>query len=197
MSSVFVTTTCSSVTGGNPSSTRVTQRPSSIASWQRSVTRYVREEANGDPTVLRGVTLADARPGFAVIGHHDVRQSNDANGLLLGHERAAGRMWLVYLVGLVQQQRVMDVKLAAMSVDGAAYTWKRGKGSKPALAAYRAHGANQARHRYPQRKAPPPRYTGFPKPDDVFKLTNANGKYVATHKPSGARWELVLSTRSH
>jgi hypothetical protein len=165
----------------------------SIPSWQQSLTQYVRGDAHGDPTALRDVTLADGRPGFSVIGHHDVSESTDANGVLLGHEQAGGRMWFVYLVGLVEKQKVKDIQLAAFSVERGKFTWKHGKGSKQSLDAYRAQGLKLARERFPDRKDPPSQYTNFPKPDDVFKMTKSDGgSVVATHEASGAHWELML-----
>lgn len=166
-----------------------------FSSWQGSLSKYVRETGNGDPTVLRTMTLPDNRPGFSVIGHHDTTESTDVNGLLLGHEQVGGRMWFVYLVGLVEKERLKDIRLAAVSMENEKAIWKRGKGSKPSFNAYRADGIKQAKERFPERKTPPPRYTDFPRPDDVFKLMNANGKLVATHEPSGARWELAITSQ--
>ncbi|HEV2295060.1 MAG TPA: hypothetical protein VGR35_14490 [Tepidisphaeraceae bacterium] len=163
-----------------------------LSSWQRSISSYVRETGDGDPLVLRDMTLPENRPGFSVIGHHDTTASTDVNGLLLGHEQVGNRMWFVYLVGVVEKERVTDIRLAAVSMENGKTTWKRGKESEQALNMYRRYGLKQAKERFPNRKTPPPRYTGFPRPDDVFELTKANEKLVATHKASGARWELSL-----
>lgn len=166
-----------------------------LSSWQGSVSSYVRETGDGDPTVLRTVTLPGDRPGFSVIGHHDTTSSTDVNGVLLGHEQVGGQMWFVYLVGLVEKERVDDIRLAAVSMENGKTTWKRGKASKQSFRAYRDYGLKQAKERFPDRKTPPPRYTGFPRPDDVFKLEKENGKLVATHEVSGARWELALARK--
>lgn len=168
----------------------------SLSSWQDSLTTYVREKGYGDPTVLRDITLADNRSGFSVIGHHDTRESTDVNGLLLGHEQIGGRMWFVYLVGLVEKERVTDIRLAAVSMEGGKSIWKRGGESGQALRVYRNYGMKQASERFPDRKWAPPRYTGFPRPDDVFRLNNTNGKLVATHEASGARWQLTLTNQN-
>ncbi len=173
-----------------------TSQPS-MSSWQKSVTKYVGAQGNGDPMVLRDMTVpADGRPGFAVIGHHDTRESVDVNGVLLGHEKVGARSWFVYLVGQVEKERVADIRLAAMSMQNGKTTWKRGKELKQSFNAYRAYGDRQAKGRFPDRKRLPPKYTGFPRTDDVFKLTNANGKLVATHEASGARWEVVVPTQN-
>jgi hypothetical protein len=164
-----------------------------ISSWQKSLTKYVHDQGRGDPTVLRDMTLPDDGPGFAVIGRHDTRESVDVNGVLLGLERIGDRTWFVYLVGLVNQERVADIRLAAVSWEGGKAMWKRGKGSKQSLDAYRSYGEKQAKERFPDRKKAPPRYRGFPRPDDAFKLSHADGKLVATHEASEARWELVLA----
>jgi hypothetical protein len=63
------------------------------------------------------------------------------------------------------------------------------------LDAYRAFGEKQAKERFPDRKSLPPRYAGFPRPDDVFELKTENGKLVAVHEESGSQWELVLPTQ--
>jgi hypothetical protein len=166
----------------------------SMSSWQKDVSHYVADQGRGDPLVLRDMTIpGDGRPGFSVIGHHDTMQSVDLNGVLLGHERIDGRAWFVYLVGQVEKERVTDIRLAALSMRGGKSTWKRGKGSNQSLNTYRAFGEKQAKERFPDRKSLPPRYGGFPRPDDVFKLTNENGKLTATHEASGAWWELTLT----
>jgi len=166
----------------------------SMSSWQKDVSHYVADQGKGDPMVLRDMTVPeDGRPGFSVIGHHDTRESVDVNGVLLGHEKVGDRTWFVYLVGQVEKERVTDICLAALSMRGGKSTWKRGKGSKQSFDAYRAFGEKQAKERFPDRKSLPPRYAGFPRPDDVFKLTNENGKLMATHEATGARWELALT----
>jgi len=165
-----------------------------MSSWQKNVSHYVADQGNGDPMVLRDMTVPeDGRPGFSVIGHHDTRESVDVNGVLLGHEMVGDRTWFVYLVGQVEKERVTDICLAALSMRGGKSTWKRGKRSKQSFDAYRAFGEKQAKERFPDRKSLPPRYAGFPRPDDVFKLTNENGKLTATHEASGAWWELTLT----
>lgn len=168
-----------------------------LSSWQGSVSKYVRDTGGGDPSVLRDMTLADNRPGFSVIGHHDTTRSNDVNGLLLGHEQIDGELWFVYLVGLVEKERVKDIRLAAVSMENGKAVWKRGKESERSFNAYRDYGMKQAKDRFPARKTPPPRYTDFPRPDDVFKLSNVNGNLVATHEASGARWGLTMLSERH
>jgi hypothetical protein len=167
----------------------------SIPAWQQSVSAYVREKGGGDPAFLSSASLpVDGRPGFAVIGHHVVEKSTDANGLLIGNEALAGRVWLVYIVGLVKHQEVVDIRLAAMTTDGGKMLWKTGKANKQSLAAYRDYGAKQAHDRFPERKTPPPRYTEFPRRDDIFQLTkaDADNTFVATHVGTGAQWDVIV-----
>src|SRR4029450_11897469 len=65
----------------------------SIHAWQQSVNHYVQTKGGGDPTILRDMKLpVDGRPGYAVIGHHDVEESTDAKALLLGNEQLGGRV---------------------------------------------------------------------------------------------------------
>src|SRR5688500_11569470 len=119
-----------------------------MSSWQKSVKKYVHDQGKGDPMVLRDMTVPeDGRPGFSVIGHHDTRESVDVNGVLLGHEKVGNRTWFVYLVGQVEKERVTDIRLAAVSMQGGKSTWKRGKGSKASLDAYRAFGEKPAQER--------------------------------------------------
>jgi hypothetical protein len=169
----------------------------SISSWQKSVTDYVNEKGAGDPVVLRDVTLPDARPGFSVIGHHDAPTSTDVNGVLLGYDQIGERVWFIYLVGIVDKQRVTDIRLDALSMDRGKTVWKRGPASKQSLEAYRQYGIKQARDRFPDRKTPPPKYLGFPRADDVFSVSKGSGGRIeATHNGSGAKWELTLPEKS-
>src|SRR5687768_15757393 len=52
------------VSAGCTSGRRVT-----ILDWQNSVIKYVKDEGDGRPSVLRDVTIRGGRRGFAVLGH--------------------------------------------------------------------------------------------------------------------------------
>jgi hypothetical protein len=169
-----------------------------IPAWQKAVNTYVANTGRGDPNVLRDVTLPGTdRRGFAIIGHHDPDRSTDANGVLLAHRDAAGRPWFVYLVGLVKEEKFKEIRLAAMSDTGSKPVWRVGQRNKDAERAYRDYNLAQFRERFPDRKQPPAEYLGFPRAADTFDLTDdGNGLLTATHKPSGARWELDLSSQN-
>jgi len=170
----------------------------SMSSWQKDVSHYVADQGKGDPMALRDMTLPeDGRPGFAVIGHHDTRESVDVNGVLLGHEKVAARTWFVYLVGLVKEEKLKEIRLAAMSDTGSMPVWRVGQRNKDAERAYRDYNLAQFRERFPDRKQPPAEYLGFPRAADTFDLTDdGNGLLIATHKPSGARWDVDLSSQT-
>src|SRR3954452_20375590 len=82
----------------------------SLSSWQHNVESYVAEK--GDPTTLRDVTIDGQRHGFAVIGQAEAEKSTDAVGVLIAQQQIAGRPWFIYLVGLVHQQKVNEIRLA-------------------------------------------------------------------------------------
>ena len=78
--SLILMTICGGCSGGG-----------SISSWQKSVEGYVSERGKGDPLVLRDVTLPDGRRGFATIGAPVPAESNDINGVLVGHRAIDGQ----------------------------------------------------------------------------------------------------------
>jgi hypothetical protein len=167
-------------------------RQASVAAWQKNVEQYVRVQGKGDPAVLRDLTLSDSRRGFAMVGSDVPSESTDANGLLIGFREIDGRGYFIYLVGVVERQRVKEIHLAALTTDGGKMEWKTGPNSSAALDAYCAYNDKLWRGRFPDRKSAPPQYTGFPTPDDHFNMV-INGNHVtATHPPSGATWELTL-----
>ena len=170
-------------------------RQASVAAWQKNVEHYVRVQGKGDPAVLRDLTLSDSsRRGFAMVGSDQPAESADANGLLIGFHEVDGRGYFIYLVGVVERQRVKEIRLAALTTDAGKMAWKTGPNSSAALEAYRAYNEKLARQRFPDRKTPPPPYLGFPTPDDHFHMAVTGNRVTATHPPSGAKWELTLPT---
>lgn len=165
----------------------------SIPVWQRDVQSYVERVGDGNPLVLRDVTLRGDRPGFAVFSSERPENSTDANGLLLGHQMIDGRPHFLYLVGLVKRERTRDIRLAALSVHEGDYRWHLSERDSQAVEKYREFNLRQFRQRFPQRRRPPPEYTTFPRDSDRFFLAVEGNRVTAVHEPSGARWELVLS----
>ena len=167
-------------------------RQASVSAWQKNVEQYVRVQGKGDPAVLRDLTLSDSRRGFAMVGSDQPGESTDANGLLIGFREIDGRGYFIYLVGVVERQRVKEIRLAALTTDGGKMEWKTGPNSTAALEAYRAYNEKVWRGRFPDRSTAPPQYTGFPTPDDHFHMSIQGQRVTATHPPSGATWELTL-----
>jgi hypothetical protein len=165
-----------------------------IDSWKSGVDKYVALHGD-DPNALRDVTLSGDRHGFGVIGQNDPRQSTDAKALLLAHQEIAGRPWFIYLVGLVKQQKVQDIRLAARSQQpGRPAVWAMSKADPKALKLYRDYNQGLWRRSQPDKHAKEPSsYTDFPQDADVFDV-QVNGTIVqATHPPSGARWQVDVA----
>ena len=168
-------------------------RQVSIPAWQKNVEQYVKQQGRGDPAVLRDVTLADSRRGFAMIGADHPAESSDANGVLVGVRDVQGRPWFIYLVGLVKSQQVREIRAAALAADSAGkMTWKLGPGDTAALQAYRGYNDSLWKQRFPTRGSAPPEYLGFPRAEDNFQLKVSGDQITITHVASGARWELNL-----
>jgi hypothetical protein len=166
----------------------------SIDSWKTEVDRYVTLHG-GDPNALRDVTLADQRRGFGVIGQNDPRKSTDARALLLAHDQIAQKPWFIYLVGLVDKQKVKDIRLAARSQQpGQTPIWVMSKPDKKALKLYRDYNAGLWRRSQPDpHKKEPSSYTTFPRDADQFDVKIDGTRVTAIHPPSGAQWHVDVS----
>jgi hypothetical protein len=166
----------------------------SLSRWRDAVESYVKDEGGGDPSVLKEVTIdrSSTTRGFALLGGDRATESTDARGLLLAHRPINGQLWFVYLVGLVQNQKTTDIRLAAMHAEGGKYTWRTSKEDESALKRYNQYTEHLAAERLGKRDAAPPVYTTFPRPEDAFDL-NVDGSVIsATHRGSGARWQVAL-----
>jgi hypothetical protein len=162
-----------------------------IPQWQQQVERFVRDDGRGDPNVLRNMTIEGGRPGFAIIGADDPHASTDAKGLLLAHKRVNERPWFIYLVGLVKNQEVNQLQLAALSVRNGQYRWVLGRSDNQALKAYRTHNEQIGRQRTGQSK-PPGSFRTFPQEGDAFDVTVQGTRVTAVHRESGAQWSANL-----
>ncbi len=169
-------------------------RQASVAAWQKNVEQYVRVQGKGDPAVLRDMTLTDSRRGFSMIGGDQPAEASEANGVLLGFREVEGRGYFIYLVGVVEKQKVNEIRLAALTTDGGKMEWKIGPNDTGALSTYRAYNRTFWKQRFPQRASPPPQYLGFPTPDDHFSMSVSGNRVTVTHPPSKATWELTLPT---
>jgi hypothetical protein len=164
----------------------------SIPAWQEHVEKYVHDFGKDDPASLREVSLPDGRKGFAVNGSPLPQEAQDVVGLMLAFRPIEGRPSFVYLVGVVDKERVTDIRLALLSIDsGAKFHWSVSPPNASALATYQrfrgAAGADNEK-RHPE---------NFPAPQDVFTLTSAEGgRVTAVHAPSGASWTVAVGARA-
>ena len=165
----------------------------SIDSWRRDVETYVRDKGGGDPTVLRTLDATPAHAGFKVISAPRPSDSTDVVGVLVGNARVADRPWVVFLVGLVDEMKVKDIRAAALSVRNNQYVWRTGREDDAAVEAYVDHNKGLARRRFPGRRREPPEYLGFPREEDRFELSTDGDSIGITHPPSGARWHVSVN----
>jgi hypothetical protein len=170
-----------------------TSKHVTLPQWQKSVETYITKEGAGDPNILRDVTWHDTQHGFVVLGAPRADEGTDARGALLGHRMADGKGWYVFLVGIVKQNQVQDIRLAALSVNAGKYRWLISPKDDTAFQAYRQYNDRLWRERFPGRAKPPPEYATFPREEDDFELTVESNAFVAVHKASGARWTLPLA----
>lgn len=168
-------------------------RSVNLNAWQQNVAQYVKERGEGDPTVLRDVTLADGRKGYAMLGNPVVKDSTDAVGLLVGVPQVNGRPAFVYLVGTNKAGKVQDVRLVAVTFDGGGLHWHVGRPNPAAVQSYLKYRQQEWRANQPGRKDPPLLAENFPGPDDVFTLAVEPTRLTAVHQPTKADWTVSLT----
>lgn len=166
-----------------------------LGGWRRSVEKYVADRGQGDPSVLRGVTWPESRRMFSTLGPEDPAQGQDAKGLLIDVQEIAGKQWYIFMVGLVDRNILKDIRLAALSVENGKSTWRTSEADKKAFEQYRGYHDRLWRQRFPGRESPPAQYTTFPQEADTFAVQVNAAQLSATHRPSGARWELELARK--
>lgn len=165
----------------------------SIPAWQRSINRYISNEANGDPSVLADLEANGHHPGFTLIGENYTYDSDDARGVLLDHRTLDGQPWFIYLVGMVDHERVDDIRIAVMTLRDRQPHWATSPRARRATDIYRRWNLAQGRSRFPRRKELPAEYRGFPRQTDVFRLETTDAGVISVyHDASGARWQLRL-----
>jgi len=168
------------------------QQQVSLQSWQDCVEEYVWGQGNGNAGVLRDLPTPGQWKGFAIISENDPASSTDVNGVLLAHRRIGSKAYFIYLIGLVRQQQVQDIRLVAMSASPEGFAWRSSRKSDEALRSYRGFKNGQWKKLFPGRADGPWSYTGFPGEGEVFKLSVAGNKLTVAHEPSGAQWMLEL-----
>ena len=168
-------------------------RSVSFGSWQKNVEHYVQEQGDADPASLRDLKLPDGRPGYGMLGADRTARATDASGVLLGFRQVNGGNWFFYLVGLVQKQKVTDIRLAALRVEDGQFQWLLGDRDHDSLRRYQNYNDGLWRSRFPQGGSPAPAYLGFPGQEDLFELSGDDAQITATHAASGAVWELNIA----
>ena len=113
-----------------------------------------------------------------------------------------GQPWFVYLVGVVDEQKVKEIRVAAFSMLHGKATWRIGPKDPQALKRYRDAGVAAYREQHPEpspqdRKSKkqqiPSEYTTFPRTTDQFDATVNGSNVQVIHKNSDARWEVNLA----
>lgn len=155
--------------------------PVSIPYWQRSLERYVWEQGNGDPNVLRDMSWDDVHRGFAVMSDPLPDRSTDAIGLWLAHQSVAGQKYFIFLVGVMRAEEVQDIRPIALNVKQGRFKWSVGAEQPKALAVYRRHVHES--QSLPRR---------FPAPDDTFQVEIEKDRISIVHDQSGAAWQVLV-----
>jgi hypothetical protein len=176
-----------------------------VKRWQRTVEEFVQAEGNGDLSVLRraGRTNAadDLRPALALVSAREVwaRVAGrsavcDVHGVLVGLRVIGGQPWYTFAVGVCAaaegaadphraRDRVVDVRVAAVSVDAGSFRWRVSEADAAALAQYLAIAA-------PPWPAAEVRMA-FPRAGDDFVL--AEEEFGVCERRSGACWRVTES----
>ena len=190
--------------------------PTAVESWQSSLERYVAEQGHGDLNALRRADRPPSESDFGLIGATTAGfpfiapRRTDANGVLLGHRKIAGRNWFVYVVGMVEyrgwfvnwaldQSRVTDIRLIALSERGGEFTWMTSEPDAAALERYCGPQREQWRRSDPSRADATDAPSVFPTDADQFQLTvEPDGGVRVVDRHSDAAWKLeaVISHQS-
>jgi len=153
-----------------------------VADWRKGVERYVWEQGNGDPAVLRDVSWDDVHPGFAILGDPLPDRSTDIYGLLLAHPRIEGRAYFVFLVAVIRNEVMEEMLPVALNIDAGTFHWAEGPADEEQMRRY-----VESRDFEP-RTAPPK----FPARDDSFNVYADGNTISISHEQSGARWRIEL-----
>jgi len=162
-----------------------TPEPVTISSWQRSVERYVWDEGNGDPNVLRDLSWDDVHKGFAIMSDPEPARSTDAIGLLLGHPRVGQTGCFIFLLALVNHRHLEELRPVALNVEAGQFRWIVGTSDPQALSTYR-------RDDPPGAPRPPPNGPVFPRQADTFTLDVQGEQISITERATGGSWKLAI-----
>lgn len=160
--------------------------PVTLDTWQHAVERYVWDQGNGDPTVLRDASWDDSHHGFALLGEPLPESSTDAYGLLLGHRMIGLRPWFVFLFTIVDHRQVREARAVGLYVEGGNFFWAVGKNETLALQRFSTYEVAHAK----------PPEEPFPAPGDEFSLQATRDGATIEHLQTQAHWRLRLAAKA-
>jgi hypothetical protein len=159
-----------------------------LPAWRQQVEQYVREQGNGDPTVLADLSWDDVHKGFAIIGDALPERSTDIIGWLVAHQLVGGKSCFLFLVGTVQRNNLEALCPIAMEWEGGNFRWTAGPSDPDALAAYRVRGIATMSEKVAQAPDPP----AFPHGGETLEIHIEGAGVSIVDRDSGAEWNLVL-----
>ena len=163
-----------------------------ISVWESQLTRYISAEGGGDPAILAQARVLHSRdsprPARITFDALDVdaaipgRDGWDVEGVLIGKQSTGTRNWYVFLVGVVSRSgyrpaSIQDIRLVAMSPQGAKFSWVV---SPPETQAVQRYG-DTFRDSMAGR---------FPAETDEFVMHADAGRLWVEEVRSGASWSL-------
>ena len=179
------------------------QRP--LPAWQREVERYIAQQGNGDPNVLRDTVDLRARstprPARVTLGKLNVPgpgiwpfcPMRDVNGVLVGQHAIESDNWFLFLVGVTQRPPannagLEDIRLLAFASARNRLQWCVAPEAPQAVARYVRTWLPEN----PEEPGAPPAALTFPADADVFTLEPDGPCLTVTEQRSGATWKLQL-----
>lgn len=164
-----------------------TSRP--VELWQERVTQYVADEGNGDITSLRNTEPGAARPVFGVTSG-----SVEVQGLLLGCSTMDQQRWWTYIVGVMKNDNITDLRIVAVSEVGGEVVFSQSTQDEAATERYRDGRLKQWTANRLDPATDGDFVCSFPGPNDSFTLNAAGTTATVTERQSGARWTVLLAT---
>ena len=155
----------------------------SISQWQQGLERYVWEQGNGDPAVLRDATWDDVHPGFATLGDPLPDRSTDVYGLLLAHPTVSNHAYFVFLVTVVHNQVIEQMLPVALEIEAGNFHWTEGASDETQTRRYVEWHTTESQVSTSFH---------FPARDDAFDVYTEDNAVSISHEQSGAVWRVEL-----